>query len=311
VKYCNAACKKKHRYKHKKDCKEYVRLAAEQASKLHDEKLFKQSPPSENDDCPICFLRLPSLDTGWRYQSCCGKLICSGCIYAPVYDNQGNEVDNKKCPFCRVPTPTKEEMNSRIKKRIDAGDAIAIFNHGGYYRDGKNGLKQDYKKALELCYRAAELGYAKAYNNIGYAYDVGRGVEIDNKKANHYYELSAMMGCVEARFNLGEMEEKSGNLERALKHYMLAVKDGFTESLKQIYNYSTQMGMQQKTITQHHYNPINHTWKRLRVNRGTKLLLYERIIVIIRIGRDKVYQQKIIRMFVWHQWRLLTKVSWD
>ena len=35
VKYCNAACKKKHRHKHKKDCEEHVRLAAEQAAELH------------------------------------------------------------------------------------------------------------------------------------------------------------------------------------------------------------------------------------------------------------------------------------
>ena len=42
VKYCNAACKKKHRHKHKKDCEEHLRLAAEHAAKLHDEVLFKQ-----------------------------------------------------------------------------------------------------------------------------------------------------------------------------------------------------------------------------------------------------------------------------
>jgi len=42
VKYCNAVCKKVHRKKHKKQCEEYVRLAAERAAELHDEKLFKQ-----------------------------------------------------------------------------------------------------------------------------------------------------------------------------------------------------------------------------------------------------------------------------
>ena len=82
VKYCNAVCKKVHKKKHKKDCEEHIRLAAEQAAKLYDEKLFKQPPPAE--DCPLCFLRLPLLATGWRYQSCCGKVICSGCDYAPL-----------------------------------------------------------------------------------------------------------------------------------------------------------------------------------------------------------------------------------
>ena len=99
--YCNAACKKKHRHKHKKDCEEYVRHAAKCAAVLHDVELFKQSP-SQYGDCPICFQRIPTLDTGVRYQTCCGKEICSGCAHAPVYDCQGNEVDNQKCPFCRV-----------------------------------------------------------------------------------------------------------------------------------------------------------------------------------------------------------------
>ena len=32
---------------------------------ISDEELFKQPPPL--DDCPICLLRMPSLDTGKRY----------------------------------------------------------------------------------------------------------------------------------------------------------------------------------------------------------------------------------------------------
>jgi len=107
VTYCNAACKKKHRHKHKKECEEYVSLAAQRAAELHDEKLFKQ-PPLKNEDCPICFLRMPSTTYGWRYMQCCGKVICGGCVYAPVYDNQGNTM-NDCCPFCRTPPPISEE----------------------------------------------------------------------------------------------------------------------------------------------------------------------------------------------------------
>ena len=108
VKYCNAACKKKHRKKHKKQCDRRV-------AELHDEKLFRPPPPLE--DCPICFLRMPSLWTGRKYQECCGKEICSGCIHAPVYDNQGNKVAGEKCPFCRIPAFTSdEEMIKRSYK---------------------------------------------------------------------------------------------------------------------------------------------------------------------------------------------------
>src|SRR6056300_654947 len=58
VKYCNAACKKRHRSKHKKQCEKRV-------AEMHDEELFKQPPP--NEDCPICLIRLPLLVSGSTY----------------------------------------------------------------------------------------------------------------------------------------------------------------------------------------------------------------------------------------------------
>ena len=223
-------------------------------NKEHDKELFKQPPAAE--DCPICFLRMPSLNTGYRYQTCCGKVICSGCYYAPVYDNQGNEVDNEKCPFCRSPFPTSEEMVKRMIKRMEAGDhaiydlgceiverlmkrvemndPIAIHDLGCCYRDEKHGFTQDHAKALELYHMAGELGHTTAHCNIGYAYNYGQGVEVDMKKANHYYKLSAIGGCTQARYNLGNMEVETGNMERALKHYMIAAENGDNDSLKEI-----------------------------------------------------------------------------
>jgi len=237
VKYCNAACKKKHRHKHKKDCEEHIRLAAERAAELHDEKLFKQPPAAE--DCPICFLPLPHLNTGWKYYSCCGKAICSGCGYAPVYDHQGNEVAEKKCPFCRTPRPTSdEEVLKRIEKRKETGDAEAINTLGCCYRDGEYGLPQDCDKTLELFHRASNLGNTDAYCNMGNSYFNGQGVDIDEKKAAHYYELAAIKGDVYARHNLGNNEVRERNTDRALKHYMIAARGGYADSLnviKQLY----------------------------------------------------------------------------
>ena len=280
VRYCNAACKKKHRHKHKNDCEEHLRRAAEHAAKLHDIELFKQPPPLE--DCPICFLQLPYLDpTGKKYMACCGKVICSGCSHAPVYDEQGNQVDNQKCPFCRTPHPiTEDEIIKRYKIRTEAGDPIAIFNIGMYYRDGRLGYPQDHVKALELWHLAAEYGNNDVYNGIGYAYEHGQGVEVDMKKANHYYELGAMGGDTTARHNLGINEEEAGNTERALKHYMIVVRSGHDDSLNAIKR-CTYKEMQQRTITQKHYNLIKYTWVRLRVSRETKLQQLMRNFVII------------------------------
>jgi len=165
----------------------------EEVEKISDEELFKQPPPDE--DCPICFLRMPVLNpTGSKYKTCCGKVICSGCCYAPIYDNQGNQVD-EKCPFCRVPKPVgKKDAVERLKKRVEKDDPIAIYSLGMYYRDGMYGYPQNHTKALELYERASELDNALAYCNIGYAYNNGKGVERDEKKAMYYYELAAMKG---------------------------------------------------------------------------------------------------------------------
>ena len=151
-----------------------------------------------------------------------------------------NKVDSKKCPFCRTPWPvcstpeTYEEVIERLNKRVEAGDADAISNLGGYYAEGRYGLLQDYTKALELWHRAGELGNAGAHHNIGNAYDHARGVEMDKKKARHYYELAAVSGSVEARHNLGSIEGKAGKHNLALKHFMIAVKSGYNKSLEAI-----------------------------------------------------------------------------
>jgi len=231
VKYCNRKCQIAHRPQHKKECRK-------RKAELHDIELFKQPPSAE--DCPICFLRMPSLSSGCTYMPCCGKEICNGCVLAPVYDDQGNEVDSNKCPFCRIPTPTSnEEANRRREKRVEAGDAVAMFYMGCKYRDGTKGYPQDYAKALKLFHKAGELGHAIAYASIGYAYNYCQGVEIDLKKAMHYYELAAMAGDVYARYNLGTVEENICNEDRALKHYMIAARGGNSESLDAIkYLYS-------------------------------------------------------------------------
>ena len=220
AKYCNAVCKKRHRSKHKKQCERRV-------AELHDEALFRE-PLHEHGDCPICFLRLPSMDSGRRYMSCCGKDVCCGCSYADVYDNQGNIIVEEKCSFCRTPFPTSDIK--RLKKRMEVGDTNAFYVMGNYYYLGHHGLPQDSAKAVEFWHKAGKYGYT----NIGAAYYNGEGVERDEKMASHYYELAAMGGDSTARYNLGVSEYNAGNYDRALKHYMIAVRGGETRSVKAI-----------------------------------------------------------------------------
>ena len=222
VKYCNRECQIAHRPQHKKACKK-------RAAELHDEALFKEPPPPE--ECPICFLPSP-LDGGQRtFKSCCGKIICDGCIDAMDEEAHGRGKIGL-CAFCRVPTPTSDEHDiERTKKLMDANNADAFHQLAGCYVRGDMGMPQDFTKANELFFRAGELGCADAHCNLGKSYDDGRGVEVDKKKAKHYAELAAMRGCAHARNNLARLELEAGNHHRAMKHFILAARAGDKDAL--------------------------------------------------------------------------------
>ena len=69
--------------------------------------------------------------------------------FAPVYDNLGNEILEETCHFCRTPLyVSDEEYKERLQKRVEVGDAEAMFTLGCYYDEGRDGFPQDYEKAL-------------------------------------------------------------------------------------------------------------------------------------------------------------------
>jgi len=175
---------------------------------------------------------MPHLHSGRVYKACCGKIICQGCVYAAdVRDKKSASL----CPFCRTPAPdSQKEVIERYKVRMELNDAISMSDFGGFYAQGLHGLPQNYAKAFELWHRAEELGNMAAYNNLGVTYGAGRGVEVDEKKEKHYFELAAMSGSVMARHNLGVDEMQTGNMDRALKHWIIAVEGGFKRSVGSI-----------------------------------------------------------------------------
>ena len=117
---------------------------------------------------------------------------------------------------------------------MEDGDAVAMSQLGVRYADG-DGLSRDEGKAVELWLRAGELGFAASYGNVGSAYYNGQGVEKDTTKAKHYYELAAMGGQdADSRYYVGIEEVRAGNMDRAVKHWMISAGDGHDESLKAI-----------------------------------------------------------------------------
>ena len=226
VKYCNVTCQKAHRPRHKKQCKRRV-------VELFDEALFQQPPPKE--DCPICFLPLPFGPEYTHYKACCGKVLCRGCLCSCAVAAEMTNIP-PRCPFCRTPTySSNKECIERIKKRVEANDAEAFLMLGFFYHDGEMGFPQDLKKTIGHWLRAAELGSINALFCLGQAYHVGDGVEIDTKKAKRYWERAAMRGNDSARHCLGVLEGKHNSSDnRAKKHFMIAARAGYDESLKTI-----------------------------------------------------------------------------
>ena len=114
------------------------------------------------------------------------------------------------------------------------GNGEAYYELAGYYARGLYGLPRDYEKVNDLLLKGGELGCAEAYYNLGNNYSLGKGVAIDKKKAKHYYELAAMGGDTQARHNLGCMEGRARNNDRAKKQWILAARAEMKESLDAI-----------------------------------------------------------------------------
>jgi len=223
VKYCNRQCQSAHRKQHKKECKK-------RAAALFDETLFKTPPPRE--DCPICFLQLPSEAGLKTYQPCCGQILCVGCMF------EMSSLLNT-CPFCRkFASSTNEEWDARLIKRVNAGDVNAIYNQGSKYFQGKDGFPKDIKKALEYYERAVQIdpNYFEAHYNLSEVYSNGEqyGIETDSKKGLHHRQQAAMPGCLSSRYSLGCDEYKKGDIARAQKHFLISARGGCKNSLHNV-----------------------------------------------------------------------------
>ena len=128
----------------------------------------------------------------------------------------------------------KKRTFNRVKKRIELNDSNAFYELATWYYCGKNGLPQDIGKAFELWNRAAELGSVISHFYIALAYEDGEGVEQDEGKAGHHFMLATMGGSEFARHSLGMKEGELGNHCRAMKHYMIAARCGYDDSLEQV-----------------------------------------------------------------------------
>ena len=223
VLYCSDECREEHKPEHEEECKK-------RAAELRDELLFKQPEGTHWGDCPICSLPMPPDIKKSTIYDCCSKLICNGCNYA----NQNREIEmglQQSCPFCCKNAPkTKSEQEKRRMKRVKANDPVANRREGTKQRS-----KGEYIKAFEYYTKAAELGDMEAHYSLAVMYRLGLGVEKDKgKEIIYHYEEAAIGGHPSARYNLGCEEMDNGNVERAVKHWIIAATQGLDESIKSL-----------------------------------------------------------------------------
>ncbi len=219
VKYCGDKCTEEHREQHGEDCRKRVK-------ELHDNELFTQPDDSCFGECPLCFLPMPFDVTRTVFKSCCSKLICKGCVHANWKSN-----GNNNCPFCREPPPDEETRKKSFMKRIKANDPVSMR-----VMSTKCSSEGNYEKGAEYMIKAAELGDAEAHFRLGIMYWMGLdGVEKDEEKKVYHYEKAAIDGHPFARYNLGCIEERNGNIERAAKHFIIAANIGYEKSMKKLW----------------------------------------------------------------------------
>ena len=218
VRYCCNDCQIIHKsWLHEEDCEH-------RAAELRDEILFKQPESTHKGDCPICCLPMPFELKNSTMMWCCSKTLCNGC-------RQEFEARERRCPFCRRAYPeTYEESEVLRMKRVEANDPAALRQEGA-----KQLEKGEHQSAFEYFAKAAALGSVEAHYELSVQYHEGQGVEKDIGKEVYHLEKAAIAGHPSARYNLGVYEWNSDrNIERAVKHYIIAARQGDNGSIKQL-----------------------------------------------------------------------------
>jgi tetratricopeptide (TPR) repeat protein len=221
VRYCGDKCREEHREQHNEECKK-------RAKESQDNSLFRQPDGSHRGECPLCFLPMPLDPRKSTFNSCCSKHICDGCEYAH-HVKSGSQT----CPFCRESlADDDDEEERRLMKRIKANDPAALR-----YMGTERYFEGDHDTAVKYWTKAAELGDMEAHCNLGESYHEGDVVVKDEEKGVYHLEMAAIGGDPDARHYLAVIEERNGNVKRAVKHFIIAANLGYEESMKALWKH--------------------------------------------------------------------------
>ncbi|WET74165.1 peptidoglycan-binding protein [Rhizobium croatiense] len=136
-------------------------------------------------------------------------------------------------PQAAITIPDTVQPKS-LADAAQGGDALALFEIGARYSDGRNGMAVDQKQAAGWYQLSADKGFAPAQYRLGSMYEKGNGVERDIAKAKTFYEQAANQGNASAMHNLAVLHA-SGALGQqdyttAASWFIKAANLGITDS---------------------------------------------------------------------------------
>ena len=178
------------------------------------------------EECPICLLLHPINEGEVQFMPCCGKKICSGCVYKNIIteDKKGATADEFKCAFCRQLTP-KNGVKA-LKKLMKKNNHEAHLHMACKYQSGELEFQSD-TKALEMYTLAAELGNPQAYAMIGAYIQGGIAVGQDVSKALEFYEVAIKKGSnIVAHNLLASHHRRSGDIDMCINHLKVMASAG-------------------------------------------------------------------------------------
>jgi TPR repeat protein len=117
------------------------------------------------------------------------------------------------------------------RSAAEANDPLGMFTlHQMYF--GGVGTKRDEAESRRWCFKAADLGLARACHNLGAFYTEGRlGLARDPAEAIRWYERAIQGGHPEAAFNAAMLlaiePAPIGNRTKATQYFLEAAKLGY------------------------------------------------------------------------------------
>ncbi len=127
------------------------------------------------------------------------------------------------------PPPTSAGGLNELLANAKAGDPKAQYDVALLFTRGSMGAKQDYTTAIQWLTKSADAGHVPAQRTLGLLHLHGRGVTKNLTYAVQRFGQAALTGDTDSQYWLGEIYEKSDDVE-SLRWYRMAADKGHSPS---------------------------------------------------------------------------------